>query len=71
MPAAFVVAPGQVSSHDPLQAADDGLREFPADEVVAVLHRSDETDWLEQDVVDLGRERCSVPVREIAASRPR
>jgi hypothetical protein len=66
-----IEATGHIGSHDPLQAADDGLREFPADEVVFVLHGSDEADWLEQHVVELGRERYPVPVREIAAPKLR
>jgi hypothetical protein len=31
-------ARGRIGSHDPLQAADDGLREFPADEIVFATH---------------------------------
>jgi hypothetical protein len=52
-------ATGHVGSHDPLQAADDGLREFPADEVVFALHGGD-------GVVDAARSRYGVPVRELA-----
>jgi hypothetical protein len=58
-------ASGHVGSHDPLQATDEGLREFPADEIVFVLHGGDEAEWLEQDVVDIGRRRYSVPVSEL------
>jgi hypothetical protein len=59
-------AKGQVGSHDPVQAADDAMREFPADEIVFVLHRGDDTDWLERGVVDAARARYAVPVRELA-----
>jgi cell division protein FtsW (lipid II flippase) len=52
-------ATGRVGSHDPLQAADDGLREFAADEVVFALHDAD-------GVVDAARSRYAVPVRELA-----
>lgn len=58
-------ASGHVGSHDPLQAADDGLREFPADEIVLALVGEHGTAWLEQGVVDLARERYSVPVRRL------
>jgi hypothetical protein len=58
-------ARGHVGSHDPLQATDEGLREFPADEIVFVLHGGDETQWLEQGIVDIGRRRYSVPVSEL------
>jgi hypothetical protein len=64
-----VDATGHVGSHDPLQAADDGLREFPADEIVFALHGDDETEWLEQGVLEIGRRRYSVPVRELRRRR--
>jgi hypothetical protein len=60
-----VDAKGHVGAHDPLQAADEALREFPADEIVFVLHGGDEKDWLEEDVVELARTRYPVPVREV------
>jgi hypothetical protein len=58
-------ASGHVGSHDPVQATDESLREFPADEIVFVLRGGDEAQWLEQDVVDIGRRRYSVPVSEL------
>jgi hypothetical protein len=64
---AGIEASGHVGSHDPLQAADDGLREFPADEVVFVMHGDDEKNWLEQGVLDSARERYPVPVRELVS----
>jgi len=63
-------ARGHVGSHDPLQATDEGLREFPADEIVFVLRGGDKTQWLEQGIVDLGRRRYPVPVRELNAATP-
>lgn len=61
-------ARGHVGSHDPLQATDEGLREFPADEIVFVLGGGDKTQWLEQGIVDLARGRYPVPVSELNAS---
>ena len=61
-----VEANGHLGPHDPLQAADDGLREFPADEIVFVWSARDETDWLEQGVADAARTRYGLPVRAIA-----
>lgn len=58
-------ARGHVGAHDPLQAADDGLREFAADELVFVLAGERTTEWLEQGVVELARERYSLPVRRL------
>ena len=63
-------ATGHVGAHDPLQAADEALREFPADEVVFVPHGAHETDWLEQGVVDEARARYDVPVRELGRGVP-
>ena len=62
-------ADGRVGSHDPLQAADDGLREFAADEIVFAVHRGGEENWLERGVVDAARARYPVPVSEIAVAR--
>ena len=61
-------ARGHVGSHDPLQATDEGLREFPADEIVFVLHGGNGSEWLELGVVDVGRRRYSVPVSELRSS---
>ena len=58
-------ATGHVGSHDPLQAADEALREFPADEIVFALHGNGGTEWLEQGVLDLGRDRYAIPVRAL------
>jgi hypothetical protein len=61
-------ATGHVGSHDPLQATDEALREFPADEIVFALHGGNETEWIEQGVPELARRRYSVPVRELTPS---
>lgn len=63
-----VTATGQVGSHDPLQAADESLRTFPADEVVFVVGGETDADWLEGGVVDAARERYPVPVRALVAA---
>ncbi|HUK94214.1 MAG TPA: hypothetical protein VLU96_04080 [Gaiellaceae bacterium] len=62
-------AAGHVGSHDPLQAADDGLREFHADEVLFVTGADDQANWLEEGVVDEARTRYAVPVTHIVVSR--
>ena len=61
-------ASGHVGSHDPLQAADEALREFPADEIVFALSGANETEWLEQGVPEIGRSRYAVPVRDLRPS---
>lgn len=62
-------ADGQVGSHDPLQTADDGLREFAADEVVFAVHPSGDANWLESGVVDAARNRYPIPVSELVVER--
>ena len=56
---------GHVGAHDPLQATDEALREFPADEIVFVPNGDARTAWLETGVVELARARYDVPVREL------
>jgi hypothetical protein len=64
-----VTASGHVGSHDPLQAVEDGLREFPADEIVFAAHPEGEANWLERGVVDDARARYPLPVSEISVGR--
>jgi hypothetical protein len=63
-------ATGHVGAHDPLQAADEALPEFPADEIVFALRGREETDWLERGVVDTARARFGVTVRELTTTTP-
>jgi len=64
---AGVSAAGHIGSHDPIQAADDGLREFPADEVFFVTGSEGDANWLEEGVVESARARYGVPVTHIVA----
>ena len=63
--AAGITARGETGADDPLQAADDGLREIAADEVVFVTKRGTHTDWVEQGVVDTARARYQIQVTHI------
>jgi hypothetical protein len=56
---------GRVGSHDPLQALEDGLREFPARHVVFVIHEGLSENWLEHGVVDAARERYPVSIATV------
>jgi hypothetical protein len=56
-------AQGEVGPPDPLQAADDGLRQFPANEIVFVTHPEGKTNWLEDGVVAMAASRYFQPVR--------
>jgi hypothetical protein len=63
---AGITATGETGADDPLQAADDGLREFAAHEIVFVTKPGTDTDWVEQGVVEAATERYQVPVVHIA-----
>jgi hypothetical protein len=63
-----VEAHGHIGSHDPLQAADDGLREFPADEIVFAVHEAGKVNWLEDGVVETARARYAIPVRDVVVT---
>jgi hypothetical protein len=65
-----VPADGHVGSHDPIQAVDDGLREFPAGEILFVVRESSETSWLEHGVVDEARTRYPIPVKGLDPPAP-
>lgn len=58
-------AEGRIGPHDPIQAADDGLREFPADLVVFAARREDEANRLEQDLAKVASDRYDIPVAQI------
>jgi len=66
--AAGIGARGEEGTDDPLQAADDGLREFGAHEILFVTKPGTGTDWAEKGVVETARERYAVPVVHIALS---
>ena len=60
-----VEASGKIGASDPIQAADDALRVFAANELVIATHPDSEANWLEQDVVDVARSRYGLPVTHI------
>jgi len=59
--AAGIKATGEVGAADPLQTADDGLREFPADEIVFAVT----TDEEDRDLLARAAERYAVPVSAV------
>ena len=52
---------GEVGAADPLQTADDGLRQFPADEIVFAVTTDDE----DRDLLARAAERYAVPVSAV------
>jgi hypothetical protein len=59
----------EVGDTDPVQALEDALREFPADEVVVAVPEGEQAEWLEDDAGERARERLGVPIREVALPR--
>ena len=62
---AGISATGETGADDPLQAADDGLREFAAHEIVFVTKSGTGTDWVERGVVETAKTRYAIPVTHI------
>jgi hypothetical protein len=62
---AGINARGQVGDGDPLQAIEDALRTFGADEVIVSTHPEGRSNWLERGVVDGARARFTVPITHV------
>ncbi|HEU4449062.1 MAG TPA: universal stress protein [Gaiellaceae bacterium] len=60
-----VRARGQVGDADPVQAIDDALRTFGADEIVVSTHPPGRSNWLERGVVERVRERFRCPIAHV------
>ena len=60
-----IEAEGEVGDGDPLQAMEDALRTFGADEIVISTHPEGRSHWLERDVVGAARERFDVPITHV------
>jgi hypothetical protein len=66
-PAAGSVA-AEVGDTDPVQAIEDALREFPADELVLVTHPDEDTSWLEEGAAEEALARFDLPVTRLVAA---
>jgi hypothetical protein len=62
---AGINAHGEVGDGDPLQAIEDALRTFGADEVIVSTHPEGRSNWLERGVVEGARERFAVPITHV------
>ncbi len=60
-----VDARGEVGDGDPLQAMEDALRTFGADEIVISTHPPGRSNWLERNVVEQARGRYDVPITHV------
>jgi nucleotide-binding universal stress UspA family protein len=56
---------GDVGDADPIQAMEDALRRFSADEAIISTHPAGRSNWLERDVVERARERFPLPVAHV------
>ena len=66
-----VRARGEIGDGDPVQAIEDALRSFPADEIVLSTHPPGRSNWLEQGVVGAVRDRFDVPVTHVVVDLKR
>jgi nucleotide-binding universal stress UspA family protein len=60
-----IEAQGDIGDSDPVQAIEDALRLFPADEVIVSTHPYGRSNWLEQDVVGRARERFPLSITHV------
>lgn len=63
--AAGIEASGRLSDGEPLQALEDALRAFAADEVIISTHPPDRSHWLESNLVPAARARFPVPITHV------
>ena len=54
-----------VGDTDPLQAIEDALRTFPADEVIVVTRPDDQAAWLEKGAGPNAQDMFGLPVRHL------
>ncbi|MGH3011801.1 MAG: universal stress protein [Gaiellaceae bacterium] len=66
-----VEARGEVGDADPVQAMDDALRTFGADEIVISTHPPGRSNWLEKEVIGRARERYPVPITHVVVDLER
>ncbi len=60
-----VAARGEIGDDDPLQAIEDALRTFGADEIIISTHPEGRSNWLERGVVRAARERFAIPITHV------
>jgi len=62
---AGIDAEGRVGDSDPLQAMEDALRTFGADELIISTHPEGRSNWLERGVVSAARDRFDLPITHV------
>ena len=66
-----VQARGEVGDGDPLQAMEDALRTFGADEIIISTHPEGRSHWLERGIVENARQRFAVPITHVVVDLER
>jgi hypothetical protein len=59
----------EVGDTDPVQAIEDALREFPADELVVVTRPDEDAGWLEEGTAEEALARFDLPVTHLVVAR--
>ena len=59
------VTEAEVGDVDPVQAIEDALREFRADELIVVTRPGSEATWLEEDTAAEALERFDLPITRL------
>ena len=62
---------GEVGDADPIQAIEDALRTFGADEIVLSTHPPGRSNWLEKEVIARARERFDLPLTHVVVDLER
>jgi hypothetical protein len=60
-----ITARGEVGDADPLQAIDDAMRTFGADELIISTHPPGRSNWLERDLIAVARQTYEVPITHV------
>ena len=60
-----IEASGEVGDGDPLQAIEDALVAFDADELIVATHPPERSNWLEHDLVERACARFGLPVLHV------
>jgi hypothetical protein len=66
-----IEARGEVGDADPLQAMEDALRTFGADEIIISTHPPGRSNWLEKNVIAHAHERFDLPITHVVVDLER
>jgi hypothetical protein len=68
---AGIEARGEIGDGEPVQAIEDALRTFGADEIIISTHPEGRSNWLERGVVERARERFATPITHVVVDLER